>query len=105
MPFDGKIADFRVNTVADALRRAKALIDTPEKWGKDSYGFGNRPKCAMGALAAVNVGVNDSIWFASSFLEAVTGAGCIESWNDEPERTHADVMSAFDKAIALAESE
>lgn len=44
-----------MSAVADTLRAARALIDTPEKWGQG--------------------------WF----------------------RTHADILAAFDRAIALAE--
>ena len=40
------------------------------------------------------------------FLIAINARVCeIPSWNDAPERTHAEVLDAFDRAIALAESE
>ena len=110
MPFDSS----PTNTVADVLRRAKALIDTPEKWGKGRTGWGNTEKCTGGAImwAIREVrGMGDSGWddavFAPAFnaFKAANKIECIPSWNDAEQRTHADVIAALDKAIALAEAE
>jgi hypothetical protein len=108
MPFDGRVELFTKPSVADVLKRAKALIDTPEKWGQGNgllnpRDLGKDQLCVLTAIGAVNgMGVADHL------LEKVTdceGPRWLGDWNDEPGRTHADVMHAFDKAIALAEQE
>ena len=92
------------NEVADVLRRAKALIGTPEKWGKDV-------QVAWGGRLCVNLAINQSrVWLheedeaGNLFRDANSIDGETPDWNDAPERTHADVMQAFDRAIALATS-
>ena len=109
------------------LRDARALIATPGKWTKGANGrranglavadssLSNKAvvsRCAVGAilaagpiaevlrgpsLAAANARLRNSI-------KRHTGQ-CLNGmavWNDAPERTHADVMQAFDWAIADA---
>ena len=101
MPFD---ASPQTDTVADVLRRARALIDSPEMWGKGDGGLD--PKhgfCVITALMAV-AHANASIMGAqSAFHRANEIDGYIGTWNDDDERTHAEVLDAFDKAISLAE--
>jgi hypothetical protein len=100
MPFDGKIELFtETNPVADVLRRARALIDTPEKWCQGQCELGEA-KCALGAI----LGADPNYAAAALALNRVVAPN-IPAWNDAPERTHADVMAAFDRAITLAESE
>jgi hypothetical protein len=41
---------------------------------------------------------------AASYLRRVIGPDIID-WNDQPDRTQADVVAAYDSAIALAVSE
>jgi len=99
MPFDAT----PTNTVADVLRRAKALIDTPEKWSKGVFGPG---LCVLGAVYVAN-GREDVSDTHVPWLVKALGLrnGCqVFEWNDAPETTHADVMAAFDRAIALAEA-
>jgi hypothetical protein len=38
------------------------------------------------------------------FANQIPGPFPITTWNDAPERTHAEVLAAFDKAIALAKA-
>lgn len=96
--------------LADDLRAAKALIDTPEKWGKgDGLRGPSKPKrCAIHAVAhGVDLGREDAM------VDALTAA-LPEGWqggllpiaeyNDDPSTTHADVLALFDRAIATAES-
>ena len=61
--------------------------------------------CASGAIKAVNGGV--FLDAAAVFLERVIPRGYVDvpDWNDAPERTQAEVIEAFKKAIALAEAE
>jgi hypothetical protein len=101
MPFDA--TPIKTNTTADVLRRARALIDSPEKWIKGAYGLrADDPHCVYGALDVV-AHMRPCRGF-ELFREAV-GTRHIEAWNDAPERTHAEVMAAFDRAIELAEAE
>lgn len=77
------------------LRRAKRLINTPEKWSA-------RPsKC----LARLIDEASDLKWqeheAACVALEVAAGAQEIGlvAWSADPARTHAEVMEAFDRAI------
>lgn len=99
MPFD---ASPQTNTVADVLRRARALIDSPEKWCKGAMRTEDGRRCIFGAIddAAGRLAIDESHLFSRA-----TGIRNIAEWNNAPERTHAEVLAAFDRAIALAESD
>lgn len=97
-------------SVADTLREARRRIEEPEKWGKrEEVQAGNRAKtCPFFAIfddqPAVDFDTRESgIELFMKAIGARTSCG-IATWNDAPGRTHADVMAAFDRAIALAES-
>lgn len=102
---------------SEFLRSAKALIDSPEKWTTEFTARNNSGAC-------VNEYSPDAVCFCSIgalYRQApISGLPCIpqDSWryfhnategaelhfyNDT--HTHAEVMLAWDKAIALAESE
>jgi len=105
--------------VREDLIAAKALIDTPEKWGKglDSFtrSYGTSPigaTCAMGAcnaIAHVRSGYfghrNDGLFILlAKALRAQLPVGrSVPDFNDAPTTTHADIMALFDRAIAAAE--
>lgn len=105
-----------MSTLADTLRDARALIDTPEKWtqrtiARDADGR-TVPAvsseavcfCAEGALVRAS---NDSGWttLARVMLRAVLPDDLpVHVWNDARERTHADVLAAFDRAIEAAKA-
>lgn len=89
-----------MTSVAEVLREARSLVDTPEKWCKGTYGDGEGRHCISGTLR--DVGAEEAYTFLQRTIHT---AGPLSSWNDAPERTHADVLAAFDKAIALAEAE
>lgn len=94
----------RTNETADVLRRAKALIGTPEKWCKFSLSSGSA-RCSAQALAEADgfPDGSDLRRYASparKILERVM-VGSICEFNNT--RTHADVMAAFDRAIEMAE--
>ncbi len=108
-----------MESTADILRKAKALIDAPEKWTKGAFCRSAAGKavstfsrdavcfCAVGAIARLEVtGVITDVRAsrAEEALRDAIHATAVSHWNDAPERTHAEVMAAFDKAIALAES-
>lgn len=103
-------------TTVEILRAAKALIDTPEKWTQGKYardaeghaldhskdGFaGAVCYCAVGALWAAAGSFDEA---AVSRVRDAAGTHILHPWNDDPERTHPEVMAAFDRAIAAAEA-
>jgi hypothetical protein len=57
--------------------------------------------CSYGAIAFA---VGDGVGIASACAElrSAIGHGDIVPWNDAPERTQAEVLAAFDRAIAEA---
>ena len=120
MPRDGTYA--KPNTEAAALlRKAKALIDTPEKWcqgteAQDKNGRGvfcdssaAVQFCALGALG--NLG-SCSGYIVSDFLDkAARKMGHYGTDNESPAANlndttdHPTVMAMFDLAIRLANAE
>lgn len=100
-------------TVAETLRRAKALIDAPEKWTKGEFARNAKGRpclpreaacfCTVGALVvACGPGQTSAFEKLRAHFTRLVG-GSIGTWNDAPERTHAEVMAAFDRAIEIAE--
>ena len=91
-------------TTADHLRAAKALIDTPEKWGSGlSTGRPGR-LCASEAIHAIGLSIKaDYAHGCYRCICVATGSRSSTEWNDS--HTHAEVMAGFDAAIALAEAE
>lgn len=108
-----------MSTTVEVLRKAKALIDTPEKW---TQGAGSRSAsgvivserrygvcfCALVAIQHVaydhlnTSAVESEYAFARAIDRTPSG---IAIWNDAPERTHPEVMAAFDRAIAACEQD
>jgi hypothetical protein len=101
-----------VSAVAGKLREARALIE--RGWCKEAYARGTSGRkvnsqgrsavcfCAVGAINRVG----KYGWDFSperDLLKRVVGYDPID-WNDAPERTQAEVLAAFDKAIELAEA-
>ena len=101
----------RINQLAEDLRKAKALIDAPEKWVKGCVERGGG-HCIVGAIS-VATGVAVGHFFGTSALdvyEALQRAigdrdAIVAHFNDNPRTQHADIMSLFDHAIAAAEQE
>jgi hypothetical protein len=97
------------NEVADVLRRAKALIAEPCRW-KQYGGQVEMPKdrdafCMMSALLHVTGYTAQMFEHARDLLAQAIGIHHVVpyEWQDAPERTHAEVLAAFDAAISLAE--
>lgn len=99
-------------TPAEILRKARALIDTPEKLARGVYARDAKGKavppyspdavcyCVVGAIMRVG-GFGDRI---AAGIAALTRAviGPVPTWNDVS--THAEILAGFDRAIALAEA-
>lgn len=100
-----------VMTTLEILRKAREHISDPGMWFKGAYTaqgwngiFNGSPCCAEGAI----------FWAAGRYeiepthdvIRAVSDA-CgreVPSFNDDPNTTHADVLAAFDRAIAAEEA-
>lgn len=91
------------NEVADVLRRAKALIDTPEKWTQGNFCGDHDSFCAWGAIFRAAASVNAQSPEPYNQMCKVVGQH-LPNWNDATERTHAEVMAAFDRAIAESDA-
>lgn len=101
-------------TVADKLREARALIE--RGWTQGNY-VEEGCYCALGAIGMAVVGNPTAPSFMCGYpaisgvvralglpLGLRTSSG-VADWNDAPDRTQAEVLAVFDKAIALAEQE
>lgn len=102
-------------TPSQILRKAKALIDTPEKWTKgttarNSSGVAvsasdNFAICfdSFGALVKLDLNKYQSIEAVNYLHDAFNIGGGVVKFNDT--HTHAEVMAKWDEAIALAEAD
>lgn len=99
-------------TLADILRAGKANIERLG-WaqGDDAVFIEGSPHgccvaTSMGVYAGVNFGelsMDATLVFKrANGIDKNNGVG---NWNDDPARTKEEVLTAFDKAIALAEQE
>lgn len=102
---------------ADILRRARALIVTEDRWCQFVQEDAAGRMCAVGAIVAAvgripyadhrRNGVYDGVgpWSASAtqaLSAALPRSACsIAEFNNHS--THAEVLAAFERAIALAE--
>ena len=97
-----------MTAVAEKLREARALIE--RGWtqgvfarlpnGNGTYAENRKATCFCMVGALYHVGASAR---CLRMLERATHTSPAAKWNDAPERTQADVLAAFDKAIALAE--
>ena len=98
-----------MSKVRENLIAARALIDTPEKWGKGGYvsATPNVCFCAVGALANANCWSFAEVWHERAidvlYDKLPPNSGGLTVYNDHPDTTHADIMALFDRAIAAAE--
>jgi hypothetical protein len=106
-----------VTAVADKLREARALIErgwvqvlvAGDAKGRSAPLHSDTAVvfCPYGALQRVTVADNGLYGRLLELVKRAVGLGKGSSlivWNDAPERTQAEVLAAFDKAIELAES-
>lgn len=94
----------------EKLKAARELVARPGGWTQEAFARDDEGQqtqsrsrdavcwCAEGALKASRSGFAEF-----DFLQKLLGLP-IAVWNDEPGRTQADVVAAFDRAIALAEA-
>jgi len=114
------MADQPAKTPLQILRDARELLSDEKRWtqgalGRDENGVllcadqldRAQCYCAFGGLLAAGDDATTGDFRALPLLidaiDLQPDAG-IGDWNDAPDRTHADVLTAFDRAIALAET-
>lgn len=89
-------------TALDILIAARAKIAKPEDWGKGCRA--RRPFrtcCAAEAIEETSSTFSERVRTYRALVNAAgINRGSIGTWNDAPERSHADVIRAFDLAIA-----
>jgi hypothetical protein len=86
----------------EILIRARKLIDHPDKWIKGMFTFGGG-YCAVGALFKAGIDRCGIEWDKNpAYLALVKSTGTepgeVGRFNDT--HTHAEVLAAFDRAIA-----
>jgi len=93
-------------TPEDILRRARQILTPPARWIKHHYRDAGS-YCAAGAIGQAvrelfGTANEPLIWRAQELLGDALPAnwhGMITHWNDAPERTHEEVLRAFDQAM------
>lgn len=99
-------------TTLAALREARRRLTPPGAWCQEAFGRNIAgatvsprdeacvQRCLGGALMAAGVtesdGRADRLARALGFADGVEG---MERWNDEPGRTHTEVLARLDRAI------
>jgi hypothetical protein len=101
-----------MGALADKLREARALIERGWTQGAFARHANGRvigcesESASCFCMAGAIMRVTPSIYSFERFIEplcVVIGDRRLDHWNDAPERTQAEVLAAFDKAIELAE--
>lgn len=103
-------------SVKDDLIAARALIDTPEKWGRITRFDIAEGKVSANAaikMVAENDYLKHSPIFAERYREmhrmiervapALDSPFVLATYNNDPDTTHADILALFDRAIEAAE--
>ena len=105
MPFDGT----GFGPVYETFDRAEAIIRR-DGWRKGGLGYPGAPRCVIGAIqqAVADMGLvsakqfDDLRWGACKCYGEAIGVCLVAAWNDEWERTLADILDGFERAKALA---
>jgi hypothetical protein len=91
-------------TTHEVLVAARNLIDR-EGWIQNAH-YAPEGRCVRGALSDVTRGKTDlGYYHATRAFSDVVDEVLIGAWNDHPDRTKAEVLAAFDKAIAATAPE
>jgi hypothetical protein len=99
-----------VDSTLAVLGRARELLAGDQRWCRGSFARSwfrlpvpvhsavARRYCALGAIMRAGCELQLRVDHARSTLEWQTGRA-IKDWNDDPARTHAEVIAAFDAAV------
>lgn len=96
-----------MKTSVEILTEARTLVAREDGWIQNNFQKECSGQMCYCSVGAVDKAANSNVDFSSfdralRFLYEVTGAEVLSQWNDKPERTQAEVVAAFDKAIELA---
>lgn len=100
-------SSLKFNSPKEVLIAARKKIEKEEKWVRGGAGAGlDDCHCCQTAISAV-VGTQQARPALVVFARQIGGTdnyylSDIWHWNDDPTRTHAEVLAAFDKAIEAA---
>jgi hypothetical protein len=95
---------------SEVLTAARGLIDTPDKWAQEGGLSEVGPLCTAMACTSAAGSLSDSLPAQSVIARAAGLSGDYAAtvglfdWNDAPERTHTEVLAAFDTAISYAQA-
>jgi hypothetical protein len=104
----------RIDSTLTVLTRARELIRDERRWCRRTYARGWRGLpvpvqssaahrfCAVGALLRAGRELGLPVEDARNALEWQT-IRPVQDWNDDPARTHHEVMAAFDAAVVALE--
>jgi hypothetical protein len=104
----------RIDSTLTVLTRARELIRDERRWCRRTYARGWRGLpvpvqssaahrfCAVGALLRAGRELGLPVEDARNALEWQT-IRPVQDWNDDPARTHHEVMAAFDAAVIALE--
>lgn len=110
-----KLDEIEIAAAKEVLRKAVVLLRPPEAWtqgraARDASLQSVAPEspdavcwCALGAVQAISPGSGEATRLRTRaywLLGGVIGSRALVNWNDAPERTHAEVIQAFEKAAA-----
>ena len=100
-----------MNSTKQILEAARSLLEKPENWTKgccarDKFQLPTHSSsleacsfCMVGAINRAGLDSHDHhVEGALGALESVLG-GPIAQFNDNPSRTHAEILNTFDEAI------
>lgn len=106
---------------AETLERARAKIEVPSKLYQGPYmyqaangsrGSSGDPIAAYSVIGAIRIQSKDgqddvaaNIALDRLLAEAHTHHNTVTRWSDDPATTHAEILAAFDRAIASLRSE
>lgn len=103
-------------TTKEILIAARAKIEAPERWLRGARAMDHRgsivspgsPRATRWSPSgAITVSGGDAAARSkarTSLRAAMKTYRTIDEWADYPDRTHAEVLAAFDRAIAAADS-
>jgi hypothetical protein len=89
-----------VGDVEYLLTLTRAVITDPDKWTQHEYGTSDGAQCASGALYTTAAKITQARYSETYNLLREIMGGRIIDFNDT--HTHAEVLAAFDAAIAEA---
>lgn len=106
---------------SEILRKAKKLIEKPEKWTTGQY-FSQGAMCSLGAVIKATGqsrkyfnAHREDVYNAEEVLNKATTEivknpcsecfGSVVDYNDAPRRTHKQILKLFDTAIKIADEQ